>query len=593
MPPHLFPRPLLNSLRHRQLLLPFRLSRKSEAGQQRRTTLHAPSTLCSTAGCLACGMSRSLFHTTVHQQQRRCAFIPFSLFLFDHFFHIDHFKLSIPRSHFRAFATITPSSTEKAISDALLQVGIAASSATCRRVLHDARDEAAYGEHDEQFRQLTAYFEREKQADATTTTDIDIDAETHQLRRCFIAWGVSAHIITRVRPLVTLDGTHLVPEGTGIVCFICFPLPTPFTHSFSAVQLLLLVAEDSLNQLIPLAAAIVPSESEDSWVYFLQHSRGHMPHLDEAKMVLMSDRCKGLENAVAAVCPNLQHIHCIIHLERNIVVGCGAEALDSTKAFIYEAATATNGGAFELAMSKIKDVSQPVFDFLSKLDPPTWTQARATGGRAYFRTVTSNAAESMNAVLLDARRQGPVALLTTLRGWLFQKFAQRRATAEAATGVFVPAMQLHIEEEAKAAKAFIALQMVSTFLCRRLVCRPLQSTSRKRRAAVACSRHNMSSVHTCLLLSLLSGSHWHGMVTLAIAGSGPHSVQSTLQTVQLLTRRLCNRTPLSISCCSSQRAHIIRNVALQLERLRSIEWSGRWLDRLLGQQQHKNCRPLR
>jgi hypothetical protein len=50
---------------------------KSEAVQQRCATPRARSTLRSTASCLACGMSRSSFHTTARQQRSRCVLMPF------------------------------------------------------------------------------------------------------------------------------------------------------------------------------------------------------------------------------------------------------------------------------------------------------------------------------------------------------------------------------------------------------------------------------------------------------------------------------------------------------------------------------------
>jgi len=103
---------------------------------------------------------------------------------------------------------------------------------------------------------------------------------------------------------------------------------------------------------------------------------------------------------------------------------------------------------------KLRAASQAVFDYLSKLDAATWSQAKATYGRSYFHTTTSNDAESMNAVLLEARQRGPLELLTSLRGWIFGKFSLRREEAEAATDVFVPAVQKLIDEEADVARTF-------------------------------------------------------------------------------------------------------------------------------------------
>lgn len=106
--------------------------------------------------------------------------------------------------------------------------------------------------------------------------------------------------------------------------------------------------------------------------FFLQLALRHLPRLSLAEMVFMSDRCKGLENAVKAMFPNAQHIHCIIHIERNIAPSYGADALAATKAFIYQAA-ATNESTFNVMMGEIRAASPIVFAYLSKLDAATWT----------------------------------------------------------------------------------------------------------------------------------------------------------------------------------------------------------------------------
>jgi hypothetical protein len=122
-----------------------------------------------------------------------------------------------------ALVTIKPSFTAPAIASALLSRGINASTATCKRILHDVRADDGFGPFDDQFRQFEAFMGRERLADATTTTNVAIDPVTHKLKGCFISWGVAKLVVQHLRAFMTLDGAHLCPQGIGIVCTSFLP----------------------------------------------------------------------------------------------------------------------------------------------------------------------------------------------------------------------------------------------------------------------------------------------------------------------------------------------------------------------------------
>jgi len=72
---------------------------------------------------------------------------------------------------------------------------------------------------------------------------------------------------------------------------------------------------------------------------------------------------------------------------------------------------------------------------------------KTTCGRSYLHAVITNDAEPTNAVLLGARLHGPRELLTSLWGWVFGKIVLWHAEAEAATDMYVPAVQKLVDEE--------------------------------------------------------------------------------------------------------------------------------------------------
>ncbi|KAK1617284.1 hypothetical protein QYE76_022801, partial [Lolium multiflorum] len=80
-------------------------------------------------------------------------------------------------------------------------------------------------------------------------------------------------------------------------------------------QLVAATAVDGHNWMFPVAYGVLEVESEESWTWFLQNLRdliGHPPGL-----VIHTDACKGLESAVEAVFPGVEHRECMRHLVQN------------------------------------------------------------------------------------------------------------------------------------------------------------------------------------------------------------------------------------------------------------------------------------
>jgi hypothetical protein len=104
---------------------------------------------------------------------------------------------------------------------------------------------------------------------------------------------------------VSVDGTHL--KGG-------------FVHT-----LMLAVRIDAENQIVPLAWAVVESENERSWRWFLSHLSAAIPQLDGELTTLISDRDKGLQAAE----DELEHVKrafCVQHIAANVQTKYGIEA---------------------------------------------------------------------------------------------------------------------------------------------------------------------------------------------------------------------------------------------------------------------------
>jgi zinc finger SWIM domain-containing protein 3 len=97
-------------------------------------------------------------------------------------------------------------------------------------------------------------------------------------------------------PLVVVDARHLKSKYEGML----------MTAS----------AMDGEKSIVPIALAVVPGENEASRTYFFRKLKQSMPGIDDASIVIVSDREKGLCKAIRNVLPNAIPGVCVWHLEK-------------------------------------------------------------------------------------------------------------------------------------------------------------------------------------------------------------------------------------------------------------------------------------
>ncbi|XP_025679527.1 uncharacterized protein LOC127745565 [Arachis duranensis] len=104
------------------------------------------------------------------------------------------------------------------------------------------------------------------------------------------------------KPFVSVDGTHLYGKYGGV--------------------LLIAVAQDGNSNILPIAFAIVESESTESWSFFLTNLRRHVTPQDG--LLVISDRSQAIKAALGADDigwhpPRAFHAYCIRHMAANFM----------------------------------------------------------------------------------------------------------------------------------------------------------------------------------------------------------------------------------------------------------------------------------
>ncbi|KAL3675654.1 hypothetical protein R1sor_025602 [Riccia sorocarpa] len=156
------------------------------------------------------------------------------------------------------------------------------------------------------FQSIPAVCARLKAVDPNGHVDWEPQPDSRAFKRMFVCPSASGRAFPYMRPHVGLDACH--SKNQRYPSFI-----------------MLATCLDGNNNISIIAYAIVDRENEENWVWFLVHLRGAVAGIDSPEIQYVSDRCKGIINAVRNIFPGASHVHCTIHLQRNVKQRFGTE----------------------------------------------------------------------------------------------------------------------------------------------------------------------------------------------------------------------------------------------------------------------------
>ena len=125
----------------------------------------------------------------------------------------------------------------------------------------------------------------------------------------FWAFGQCIRAFKHCRPVISMDGTFLTGQFQG--------------------TLLVAVAHDANDRLLPLAFALVTAENNENWEWFMYQVRTKI-FGPEREVCVISDRHQGILNAMEIDIPGhapLHHRWCMRHFVSNFYRACGNKEL--------------------------------------------------------------------------------------------------------------------------------------------------------------------------------------------------------------------------------------------------------------------------
>ncbi|XP_023739446.1 uncharacterized protein LOC111887510 [Lactuca sativa] len=249
--------------------------------------------------------------------------------------------------------------------------------------------ELLLGSSEECFAKLPIYFHNLKRHNPGTIVYIQTDSEDC-FECCFYAIGSMIRAFKRFcRKVIIMDGAHLKGAFKGTIL-----------HA---------VAMDGNNQILPLAHGICKKESGLTWTWFPENLYECVGDCQE--LTFVTDRADAIRVSIENVFPHAHHGLCAFHILGSIVHKFGKN--DKTNMLFWRLVKAYKRNVFEELWYRFSSSRPQVAAYLCEIPRAKWTRAYSPSKR--YDYMTSNSAESMNALSIDARKMPIIPLLEFFR----------------------------------------------------------------------------------------------------------------------------------------------------------------------------------
>ncbi|KAE8222276.1 hypothetical protein CF326_g8408 [Tilletia indica] len=250
-----------------------------------------------------------------------------------------------------------------------------------------------------EFQQVEAWLTSVKTADPKATTGHM--SESGKFHSAFLASGAAKKAWEHCKPFVAVDGT--------------------FTKNRFNMVVLLAATMDADSNLVILAWALVPTESQATWEWFLGLLLQAFPTVGLPNTTIISDRQKGALAAIKEKLPNTVEAYCCWHLAENVKKHYGSEA----RRIFWHLAYAETKAKFDKVMQTMADTNKGASAYLADdaVAHKYWASYAFPGRR--FGHVTSNLSEISNSALRRQRELPALQLMVAMYEYEMQHFHDR------------------------------------------------------------------------------------------------------------------------------------------------------------------------
>jgi hypothetical protein len=127
---------------------------------------------------------------------------------------------------------------------------------------------------------------------------------------CSISTNDGCFEAAAIAPAATINACQF------LYCFVC--LDGCHTSSKYHMMLLIAVGIDANSNILPLAWAVVPTENDEWWLWFLEFLKETFDQLSKEDFIFMSDREKGISSSISTVFLSAFQGKCCQHIADNV-----------------------------------------------------------------------------------------------------------------------------------------------------------------------------------------------------------------------------------------------------------------------------------
>ncbi|XP_057728687.1 uncharacterized protein LOC130944392 [Arachis stenosperma] len=274
-----------------------------------------------------------------------------------------------------------------------------------------------YGDWDESYNQLRRYLNALQAFVPGTIVDLQtrpyyvgntLDRDSVMFHQVFWSFPSCIEAFRHCKPLVSVDGTHL--------------------YGKYADTLLMGIAQDGNNNILPVAFALVERENTDSWYFFLTNLRRHVA--TRPGVLLISDRHAAIKAALERERCGWEHnVYCVRHIASNFATSFKSkEAKRHLVNAAYSKTQEQSQYYLELISSEDPVTSPHMMEWIRGLEPLKWLQ-HLDEGRRYGHT-TTNLSECINSVLKGTKNLPVCAIVKSTYHRLNELFVLKSRQAQ-------------------------------------------------------------------------------------------------------------------------------------------------------------------
>ncbi|XP_074296731.1 uncharacterized protein LOC141627294 [Silene latifolia] len=211
---------------------------------------------------------------------------------------------------------------------------------------------------------------------------------------------------------------------------------------------LVAVGKDGNNNIYPIAWAVVEVENGATWSWFLKLLVEDLGKEEGEGLTFMSDRQKGLVDALKLVTPKAEVRYCVRHIWANFKLQFTGQLYKDT---FWSAARCTTKAEFTRHMEGMKLLLGAAHAYLAAIPPQTWSRHAFTPN-CKSNLLLNNICETFNAVLKDARDKPILTHMEWMRRYVMKRHSEKREGCKSWEGTHMPYVEKYMkwaEEEAR------------------------------------------------------------------------------------------------------------------------------------------------